>query len=143
MQMTTDEIDREMTGWIEPTVCPQCKGSGRVVTYANPPVATRASHVANFEREELSTYLVDCDACNGRGFNAPTIKPTKCLDDAVRCVEARFGPGGWIKQVVACYHQQMRVSSYEPYEYFDNNHALALCLAAMSAVKGERVEVTP
>jgi hypothetical protein len=78
--------------------------------------------------------------------NIHAIEPLLSLDDAIRCAEAKYGPGCWIKQTVAFpaepgYYQQMRVSSYEPYEYFDNNHALALALALASAVDGERAEV--
>jgi hypothetical protein len=76
---------------------------------------------------------------------ARTIKPLDNIGDTIRCVEAKYGPGCWIKQTVAFpaepgYYQQMRVSSYAPYEYFDNDHALALALALASAVDGERAE---
>lgn len=137
MKMTTDAIDREMTGWIEemPTVEPKALRDHR---YPYP------------------QYYIPCNASAGGMWKWYTfmgggpkwtteLQPTECLDDAVRCVEARWGPMSWMVKPSNCSPRMLaRIEGYDHeygHVYTDGNHALALCLAAMSADKGETVEV--
>ena len=135
MKMTRDEIEREMVGWIEPL--PELP-----VDYLGQPYHGGLSK----GRVWVHRLRFDGTVIVGSEWLVSQLSPLASLDDCLRCVEAKFGPGCWIKQTVAFpaepgYYHQMRVSSWEPYEYFDNDHAFALALAAMSAHKGQRVEV--
>lgn len=144
--MTDDEIERKMVGWIEPM--PECSlhdlsehgTTVQALTYlAGEPIQySEVSHWLWYPCDVNATWHIR----ETEGVWMPAtdvLSPLTSLDDAIKCVEARGMD--WSRERNPDNLDEHRIRTWPigwphrdgTHNYTDNNHARALCMAAIKA----------